>query len=92
MAIAGYKLRLNGGLTTDQVTDVGNVFSYIFMGLEPSTEYTVEVASYDEFGEQSDWSAPRTTTTDAAPVMAIVIDENGDALIDENTIAVAVLV
>lgn len=92
MAISGYKVRLNGGAITDQVTDVGDVLSYIFTGLQPATEYAVEVAAYDEDGLQSNWSAAVLATTDAAPVMAIVIDENGLALIDENSIAVAVLV
>ena len=91
MPIAGYRLRINGGSLTDQVTDVGNVFSHIFTGLDPSTEYAVEVASYDEEDVQSNWSAAVYATTDAAPEMFMVIDDLGNDVTDDNGALVTVL-
>jgi hypothetical protein len=67
--IAGYKIRVNGGAFTDHIIDVGLVdpTEYLLTGLTAGTEYTIEVASYDAWGNQSDWSAPESYTTPVIP-------------------------
>lgn len=69
MAIAGTKLRINGGSLDDVITDVGNIFSHTFTGLDPSTEYAIEAAFYDDSDPvlQSDYCTPVTETTDDPP-------------------------
>lgn len=81
MAIAGYKLRINGGSLSDQVVDVGNVLTYTFTGLDPSTEYAIEVASYDDLGTDSIWSAPVLATTEAAPMLKLVVNAEGKVIV-----------
>jgi hypothetical protein len=82
--VAGYKLRINGGGYSNTEIDVGLVFEYLLTGLTASTDYMVEIAAYDETGEQSEWSSPVTATTDGPPELMLLIDEDGDALMDED--------
>ena len=92
MAIVGYKLRVNGGAYTDFEIDVGLVYSYLLTGLEGSTEYEVEIASYDELSVQSAWSAPVSATTDAAPELYMVIDSEGNNVTNDAGDSATVLV
>lgn len=91
MAIAGYKLRLNGAGITDQVTDVGNVLTYTFTGLEANTEYAVEVASYDDVGTDSIWSAPVLATTEAGAIMYVVLTDDGEVMVTDDGEIVTIL-
>ena len=85
MAIAGYKLRINGGAYSNTEIDVGMVYEYLFTGLTPSTEYAVEVASYDDSTPplQSAWSSVVTATTDAAPELFFVVDDSGNQVTND---------
>ncbi len=58
VAVTGYNLRLNGGIYTNHIIDVGNDTSPTVSGLTitEGINYTVEVAAYDAAGNQSDWS------------------------------------
>ena len=92
MAIAGYKLRVNGGSTVNLEIDVGLVYSYLLTGLEGNTEYGVEIASYDDDDNQSDWSSAVFATTDASPELSMIVDEDGNAFIDDDGNALTVLI
>src|SRR5690349_14360057 len=67
MAIAGFKLRINGGGLVNVIVDVGYTFSHDFTGLLESTAYSVEFADYDTDGTLSDWSPALSATTPACP-------------------------
>lgn len=69
MAVAGYKLRVNGGPLVDSIIDVGNVLTYDITGLDPDTLYSVEVAAYDAAGNLSAYSPAVTETTDPVPLI-----------------------
>lgn len=56
MATQGYKLRINGSNCTNQIIDVGNTLNYTLPNLDLGETYTIEVAAYDEWGNQSNWS------------------------------------
>lgn len=90
--VAGFKLRVNGGAYTDTIIDVGMVYAYLLEGLEGSTEYAVEIASYDEDDVMSDWSVAVLATTDASPSLSMIIDEDGNAFIDEDGNAITILI
>lgn len=69
MAI-GFKLRINGGVLVDSVTDVGETTTHDFTGLSADTEYAVELADYDTSdpdGTMSEWSEIVRATTEAGP-------------------------
>ena len=94
MATLGYKLRIDGGAYTNFEIDVGLVLEYTFTGLAPSTEYSVEVASYDDSTPtlQSPWSAKVYETTDDAPELMMVVDGSGDVITDEEGAAATILI
>lgn len=73
MSVAGYKLRVNGGIYTNAVIDVGiptpdesGWLSHLITGLTADTEYAVEVSAYDSAGNDSGWSAAEVLSTPAA--------------------------
>ena len=77
--IAGYKLKINGGALSDHIIDVGNVFTYEITGLTTGVEYGVQIASYDEDGVDSVYSAP-VYETPVGP--SILVDTGGNVLLD----------
>jgi hypothetical protein len=79
MAIAGYKLKINGGAYIDRIIDVGNVLEYEIDELQYGVEYAVQVAAYDDGGMLSFYSDPVYGTPLA---LAMLIDIDGNALID----------
>ena len=72
--------------------DVGLVFSYLLEGLEGNTEYGVEIASYDDDDNQSEWSSPVFATTDDTPEISMIVDEDGNAFIDESGNAITTVI
>jgi hypothetical protein len=66
MAIAGYKVRVNGGSYTDEVFDVGLVLTDIFDSLDPSTEYGFEFLAYDADANEGDYGRVWRFTTETA--------------------------
>jgi hypothetical protein len=60
------------------VIDVGNVTEYEITGLDADTEYSIEVAAYDDSGNQSAWSAAVAMPTEAEP-LSLLLDEVGVA-------------
>lgn len=68
MAIAGYKLRINGGSLVNEIIDAGNVLSFDpstpDYDIDSNTLYAVEVAAYDGAGNLSAWSSSHSATTD----------------------------
>lgn len=77
MALAGYKLRING--TT--IIDVGLVYSYVITGLTEGVPIDVEIAAYDEFDAMSDWSAVVTNF----PVCAeLLLDDDDEQITDDD--------
>lgn len=82
MAVAGYKLRINGGTFVDVVIDVGNTLFYLITGLTSGVLYGVEVAAYDNtlpFPLQSGWSPP-VYATPGDPT--VVVDASGKVTVD----------
>lgn len=79
MAIVGYRLKINGGAYVDRIIDVGNVLTYEIDALDYGVEYGVQVASYDEDGQDSLYSAV-VYGTPLAPTMLVDID--GNVLVD----------
>lgn len=65
--IAGFKVRINGGVLSNVVTDVGLVYEHTFTGLDDDTEYSIQVRSYDENGVESAYCSAVVATTDPAP-------------------------
>jgi len=90
--IVGYRLKVNGGAYTDYEIDVGLVYSYLLSGLEGNTEYFVEIASYDGEGTQSAWSFPVSATTDSTPSLSMILDESGNAFIDDDGNAITTVI
>lgn len=79
MAIVGYKLKINGGAYVDRIIDVGSVLTYEIDALTYGVEYGVQVASYDEDGVDSLYSAV-VYGTPLTPTM--LVDVNGNVLVD----------
>jgi hypothetical protein len=92
MPTPDYKLRINGGSLVNQVVDVGYVFSHPFTGLDGGTEYAIEIAEVLD-SVQSAWSsAVRATTFMPAMVtMRMVVDDAGNALVDNGGSAVVTI-
>lgn len=63
MAIAGYKLRVNGPGHVDDLVDVGLAYEHEFTDELPGIYY-VELASYSDTDPvlQSDWGPPKRIT------------------------------
>lgn len=87
MAIVGYRLRVNGGATSNMVIDVGLVYSYALTGLEAATEYGVEILAYNEEGDESSYSTAVFATTFDPPEFAMLVD--GDAVVDDDGESIA---
>jgi len=85
MAIAGYKLRINGST----IIDVGLVYTYPITGLTEGVPTTVEVANYDEVGILSEWSEI-VTKTPTCPSM--LLDGDGNAILDGDGNAIIIYV
>lgn len=78
MAIAKYLIRINGGIYTDHIVDAslgipvpdsGGVLSKFFDAAAPDTAYSIEIATVDTWGNQSDWSDAVTYTTPAVSLI-----------------------
>lgn len=81
MSIAGYRLKINGGVYVDRIIDVGNVLTYEIDELTYGVVYGVQVASYDADGVESYYSNPEYLAP-LGPVM--LVDDDGDVIADED--------
>ena len=77
MAIAGYKLRINGST----IIDVGLVYTSPITGLTEGVPTTVEVANYDGGGILSEWSEIATKTPTCA---SFLVDDDGNFILDDD--------
>jgi len=77
MAIAGYKLRINGST----IIDVGLVLTYTITGLTEGVLTSVEVASYNASGALSAWSAAATKTPTC---QTLLVDDSGNFILDDD--------
>lgn len=87
MAIAGYKLKVNGGVYVDNIIDVGNVLTYDIPDLTHGVEYGVQVAAYDEEGVLSLYSA---TVYKTVLEPTFMLDGSGNVLIDGDDNAIII--
>lgn len=60
----GYELRLDGV----DIIDVGLVESFIHSEALSDGAHTMEIRSYDNLGNRSDWSSPATVVVDTTPL------------------------
>lgn len=87
MAIAGYKLKVNGGSYTDRIIDAGDVLTYEIDALEHGVLYEVRVAAYDGSGYLSEWSDPEYLAPLASTML---IDSDGEAILDSDGNAIVI--
>lgn len=72
----GYDVRIDGGTPID----AGNVLTYDFTGLDPSTSYDLEVRAYNAYGD-SGWSLVTASTLDLlAPTGLAVLGDDEDTI------------
>src|SRR5689334_10748646 len=75
MAVASFKIKINGGAFVDEIIDIGfpapvdGFVEYLKTGLAAGTEYTFEAAAYDKWGNLADWGPPVVYTTPAASLI-----------------------
>jgi hypothetical protein len=60
-----YEVRVNGGVLTDEVIDIGRTNPYVIKNLEGGTVYAVEIRTVDVGGFHSSWTAPELAITAA---------------------------
>lgn len=73
VAVTGYEVRIR--LTSGSYgawTDVGNVLTHQFTGLDDDTSYTAQVRAYDAAGNYSAASTEAVQSTDAAAPIAFI--------------------
>lgn len=68
IGVTSYEIRVNGGSLVNQIYSIGLTDPYTLTGLDPDTDYTIEVRAKDAAGNVSPWSASDTAHTDIAPL------------------------
>jgi lysophospholipase L1-like esterase len=76
----GYKIRINGGALDNVVTDVGNVNTHTFTGLDYETEYAIDLKKYNGAAESA-WTTPPLTASLRRPPLNVALAANGASVV-----------